>query len=263
MKKKEERKYFDREWKEMQASLKAWFKKEKQEDLHHFRVQVKKLRAFLILSESNEQHPKMTKNFKPVRRIFKQAGEIRNAHMNIELGKAQQVENDEFMNNQHLMQVKATRKFRSKKIRFLEKLKSAHQKLKQELKPINDVHISFFYENHLNQIAAMLAKLQFDDELHNCRKQVKILIYNHKLVRTALDTGFNGDYLEQVQTAIGDWHDHVLAINLFSSDEAKDKTVVSNLQKQDSELQKHITDLTKDFYNRATTVVELPVEQID
>jgi CHAD domain-containing protein len=262
MKKRQERKYFDKEWGKMKASLQSWLRKEQQEDLHHFRTQVKKLRAFLILSSSVKHHQKLTKLFKPVRNIFKQAGEIRNAYMNQELGKAQHIHHNEFMNSQHQLQIKAARKFKSNKVRFLEKLKSTHQLLKKKIKPISDLHIALFYQTQLEQIAGSLTTLKFDDQLHQCRKQVKILIYNHKLTKPVRHTAFNDNYLDEVQTAIGDWHDHVLAIALFSSDEARDKAAVTGLKKQDSKLKKNIKTLTKDFYNQATTVVDMPVEQL-
>jgi CHAD domain-containing protein len=262
MKKREERKYFDKEWKDMKASLESYLKKEQQEDLHHFRVQVKKLRAFLILSDSTEQHPKLTQHFKSVRMIFKQAGEIRSAYINLELGKAHQTDNGIFMSDQHQLQLNASSKFKSNGIKNLEKLKDSHQLLKEKIKPVSDLHINLFYQKQLHQIADILTKPKFDDQLHTCRKQVKILIYNHKLTHAALGTGVNTDYLDLVQIAIGDWHDHVLAIELFSSNEAKDQAAVSSLKKQDSKFKNHITSLTKDFYNRATTVVELPVEQL-
>ena len=119
-----------------------------------------------------------------------------------------------------------------------------------------------FYQTQLEQIAGSLTALKFDDRLHQCRKRVKILIYNHKLTKPVLHTAFNNNYLDEVQTAIGDWHDDMLAIALFSSDEAKDKTAVTGLKKQDSKLKKNIKTLTRDFYNQATTVVDVPVEQL-
>lgn len=262
MKKKEIQKYFDKEWMDMKAGLKAYFKNEQQEDLHRFRVQVKKLRAFIILSNSMEHHPHLSGSFKPVRSIFKQAGEIRNAYMNQELGKAQHIHNNEFMSSQHQLQVKAGRKFKAEKVKFLEKLREAHRVLKTKIKPVSDHHISLFYENQLHQIAATLAKPKFNDQLHECRKRVKILIYNHKLAYKVLDPTFNVKYMEQVQAAIGDWHDHVVAIGMFSSDKAKDREAVIRLKKQERKLKKDITDLIKDFYNQATTVVETPVQQI-
>jgi CHAD domain-containing protein len=262
MKKREERKYFDKEWKGMQDSLKAFLKKECQEDLHRFRVQVKKLRAFLILADSTDHHPKLAEHFKPVRNIFKQAGEIRNAYMNQELGRLHHTGNYAFLSSQHQLQVKAIGEFKSAGLKHTEKLKDAHKILKQKIIPINDVHINLFYQNQLQQIAGIFTSLKFNEGLHECRKKVKILIYNYKLVHTTLITGFNEAYLEQVQTAIGDWHDNVLAIELFSGDEAQDKTVVAPLKKQATKLRRNITALTKGFYDQATTVVDLPLEQL-
>ncbi|MDB4924232.1 CHAD domain-containing protein [Mucilaginibacter sp.] len=261
MKKKEERKYFDQEWADMKSHLKSFFKKAQQEDLHGFRVQVKKLRAFLILSDSMGDHPKLAGYFKPINKIFKQAGEIRNAYMNQELGKAQQIHNNAFMDSQHQLEIKAGRKFKSNKVRFLERLNVTRRVLKGKIKPVSDLYISLFYQTRLEQIGDSLAILKFDDSLHQCRKQVKILIYNYKLAHAVPAIGFNKDYLERVQAVIGDWHDHVLAIKLFSN-EMIDQAAVTKLKEQDSRLKKQITALTKDFYNQATTVTELPVEQI-
>lgn len=262
MKKEEEIAYFDKEWKEMRASLKSYFKKEEQADLHRFRVQVKKIRAFLALSDSAKHHPKLTRYFNPVKRIFKKAGEIRNAHINQELGKIHQMGNSAFMSNQSELQRGASEKFKSKKVEYLEKLKKAHKAIKDKIQSINNVHISLFYQNQLHQIAGYLNDLKFNDDLHANRKQVKILLYNHKLTHTALNLSFNESYMEQVQTAIGNWHDHILAMELFSNHEANDKVIIVRLKKQHTKLKNQITNLTKDFYNRATTAVELPVQQL-
>jgi CHAD domain-containing protein len=258
MKKREEKKYFDKEWKAMKSSLNAFFNKEEQEDLHHFRVQVKKLRAFIILSDSTGHQPNLTLYFKPVKKIFKEAGEIRNAYMNQQLAKAHQPASNDFMSSQHQLQTDATTRFKSMKVKHLEKIKDVHAIIKGKIRSISNVRTSLFYQNLLQQISGTLTNLKFNEALHDCRKQVKILIYNHKLVHTVLAIGFNEDYLHQVQTAIGDWHDNVLAIELYSGD----KAMVTNLKKQGTKLKRDITALAKDFFDQATTVVELPVEQI-
>ena len=257
MKKREERKYFDKEWKAMKSSLNAFFKKEAQEDLHRFRVQVKKLRAFLMLSDSTD-HPNLSTHFKSVKKIFKEAGEIRNAYMNQELAKAHQTGSNDFMSSQQQLQLDATTRFKSMRIKHLKKIRNAHEIIKGKIRSISDVHTSMFYQNLLHQISGALANLKFNEALHDCRKQVKVLIYNHKLAHTALAIGFNEDYLQKVQTAIGDWHDNVLAIQLYSGD----KAMVTNLKKEGIKLKRSVTTLTKDFFDRATTVVELPVEQL-
>ena len=53
MKVKEEVKYFGKEWADMRLALKSFLKTGEQDDLHTFRVQVKKLSGFLILMDSS------------------------------------------------------------------------------------------------------------------------------------------------------------------------------------------------------------------
>lgn len=257
MKKKEELKHFDKEWKSMKARLKSYLKDGQQEDLHHFRVQVKKLRAFLTLADSEQHYPKLTMRFKPVRRIFKKAGEIRDAYLNLELGKTHG-NNIPFMDTQQQLMEQAIARFASKGNNYLGKLKTTHQTLTEKIESISDIHINFYYDQQLEQIAGLLATLHFDDRLHECRKLIKILMYNYKFTYKVLNSPVNAEYLDEVQAAIGDWHDNLVAINLFAGDDT-----VSALKTRDKGLRKNIADLVKDFDNRAKTVVGLPLEQID
>ncbi|MEN0052985.1 MAG: CHAD domain-containing protein [Mucilaginibacter sp.] len=262
MKKKEERRYFDKEWKEMKASLKAYLQQEQQHDLHQFRIQVKKIRAFLILSESTEHHPKLIKCFKPVKKIFKKAGEIRNAYINIELGKTYKIQNDVYLSHQQELQSQTSTRFKANGPKYLKKVNAVYKALKEKIKSINNVHISLFYQNNLQLIASSLAGFQFNEALHTNRKLLKVLIYNHKLTHPVIATGFNERYLDQVQTAIGNWHDHVQAIDLFSGNPINDETAVASLKKQNTKYKNRLTRLTKDLYNQATTTAELPIEQV-
>lgn len=246
----------------MTAALRSYVETEQPEDLHRFRVQVKKLRAFFILSDSAEKHQVLTKHFKPVRAIFKEAGEIRNIFMNLELGKAEGRSNKTFIAMQQQQLEKASAAFKTKGDEHLETLKTAYQILKTDIKPVSDLHINLYFQDQLQQIAKSLSEHKFDEQLHACRKLVKILIYNYKFAYTALVSAINIEYLDQVQTAIGNWHDNILATALFMSQEAKDTNVISHLKKQEHKLKKEVTSIINDFGNRATTVVELPLEQV-
>jgi len=262
MKKKEERRYFDKEWNDMKASLKAYLQTEQPVDLHHFRVQVKKIRAFLILSESTEHHPMLIKHFKPVIKIFKKAGNIRNAYMNLELGKIYKIANHNYINQQQDLHSQTSTDFKANSHRYLKEIDRVHEILKAKIKSINNVHISLFYQNRLHLVADSLKGIQFNEQLHTNRKLLKVLLYNYKLTHPVVATSFNVPYLEQVQEAIGNWHDHVQAIDLFTGNGLNDKTAVSSLKKQNIKHKTRITNLTKDMYNQATTTVELPVEQV-
>jgi CHAD domain-containing protein len=262
MKKSEEEEYFEKLWHAMTASLAAYLDNESPEHLHRFRVQVKKLRAFIVLADSVEHATPLAPLFNPVKNIFKHAGEIRNAYINQQLGSAYHTGNNLLMQSQRLLEVNKGRDFKLAGSKYLDKIKRAQHQVEEKIQPISNLHINLFYQKLLTQIAGTLKNIKFNEDLHNCRKLVKILIYNLKLVRPVLTIGFNETYMQQVQLVIGNWHDNVLAIALFSGGGANDKAIVIAVKKQQAILKRNIKELTTDFFNRATTVVELPIEQV-
>ena len=262
MKIKQQAKYFDKQWDEMKSALKIFLKDGDHEDLHTFRVQVKKLRSFIVLADSDTHEVKLAKHFKPVKQIFKQAGIIRNAYNALGLAKAHQMEQDDFVLDQQKIMEDAASDFKLNGDKYLKKLKSTHEEIIEHIKPVSDLHINLFYETQLHHIANSLTEVKFDESLHEARTRMKVLIYNYKLVQPVLDAGFNEDYLQDVQSAIGDWHDNDVAIQLFSGNGSVDKDAVSRLKKKHAKLKNNISSLVADFYEQATTVTEVPVEQV-
>ncbi|MDB5128674.1 CHAD domain-containing protein [Mucilaginibacter sp.] len=263
MKKKDQLSYFRHEWAKLKADLKTFDKKGKQEALHRFRVQVKKLRAFLVLADSGENVHKLEKQLKPVRKIFKAGGVIRNAYMTLELSKEYQQRPSAFMRGQRRLMKESAALFRSASAKHLARVRQTRRRLKKAVPRFSNVHISMYYQQQLEEIALCLKPRRSEASLHDCRKQIKMLIYNYPLVKPVLSLAFNEVYLEQVQTAIGDWHDKQVAIELFSSEEVGAAPVAESLKKEQTQLKTKIRGLVKDFYNRATTVVDLPLNQID
>jgi hypothetical protein len=62
----------------------------------------------------------------------------------------------------------------------------------------------------------------------------------------------NETYLEKVQTAIGDWHDNLLAGFNFPG-----------LHQKTRGLYEAVKSVTANFYQQATTPVDIPLMQID
>jgi CHAD domain-containing protein len=262
MKKKEEKEYFNAEWKDMKTALKAYLETGDQDHLHKFRVEVKRLRAMLILADSAGNKSPLQKAFKPVRQVFKKAGDIRSAYINLELAKEYKVEDDAFVIAQNKQMEDAANAFKLKGEKYTDKLKTTHKTIVDEIKPISDTHINQFYSKHLHRINDSLANLRFDDSLHQCRKWIKILIYNYKLVEPSLQLKLNEDYLHDVQSAIGDWHDNMLAKELFTANELKDAALLARINREHTKLENNIKKLVPNFYSFATTTVEQMVEQL-
>jgi CHAD domain-containing protein len=263
MKKKTERKYMVKTWRVMKRHLRSFVENGDQEDLHRFRTGVKKLRALLILADSAAKDSALEKRFKPVRKIFKQAGEIRDAYVNQELGKAVG-ENDDFIREQQQVMNIATLAFNADMDQHKAWLQKTRRGLLKRIRPISKLHLTLYYRQQLETIAVTLSQLRFNEELHTCRKQMKVLLYNYTLTNRELNIHFNAAYLDQVQEAIGNWHDNQLAITLLSAWETGNNNgTIIKLKKQTTRLKKQLTDLTRNFREQATTVTELSIGQVD
>jgi len=254
MKRKAEKAYFNELWDEMTLSLESFLQDGEQEKLHRFRVQVKKVRALLTLMDVSLGQKTLSKNFKPVRKIFKQGGIIRESYINIQLSSHYDLKNEEFILEQVDNMERAIIEFRDNGKKFLKIIKDAHSKLEDDLQAIADEQISEFYKQQLEKIAMALSDNQFNDELHDCRKRIKTLVYNRKVAANALEGNLdlNNDYLDKLQGRIGDWHDTIIAIQLFSTPRLNARPVVTRIKRQHSRLQISIRKLSVDFWKRAT-----------
>jgi len=256
MKKKEELKYLDKEWKAMKGYLKAFAANGDQEDLHKLRVQVKKIRAILFLFEGTTGKHGLMKNFKPVRKIFKRAGDIRNAHINLQLSEQYHIKNDAFATDQQKIIDEGTSAFKHKSKAFIRDIKYSLKAVKKHMPRVHNRAIKTYYQKQLDQIAAGLAIGSFTEDMHQNRKLIKILMYNYKLADKVLDgeLNLNTVYLDKLQDTIGKWHDNVIAAELFESPEVNDKPVASKIKRINSSVKRSIKTLADDFMAKATTV---------
>ena len=255
MKKKDAQKYFDKQYESMRSCLDGFLQNRDQEELHRFRVQVKKLRAFMVLQPGK----KSGKQLKPIVQIFKKAGEIRNIFLNVQLVLEHAENNDAFILQQRHEMDALIASFKLNGIAFMEVVDGSRNTSLNSIDSVADLHINMFYQQQLHHIDTVFRHIIFNDELHHCRKLLKQLTYNYKLVQPWLMVKLNEDYLEEIQTAIGDWHDNILATDLFK-DNVK---IVEVLKRQSEELKKKIIELAADFFERATTSVEMGLEQLD
>jgi CHAD domain-containing protein len=254
MKKKNEKVHFNDQWEQMMVHFKNFIKTGDQEQLHLFRVQVKKLRAMLELFDTTTSKKKLSKDFKPVRMIFKHCGEIRSAYINMKLGAQYHFTDEDFLMGQLYEIEKGTNSVKELEKKYLKAIKSAHNDIADDLEHIGNKTIVAFYKTKLDQVANILSNLQFSEDLHNARKQIKVLLYNRKIARTALEEGklnISDEYLDKVQGLIGDWHDNILALQLFSAPELNHKPVITKIKRQDTRFKRSITALVHDFEKKA------------
>jgi len=260
MKPGEEKIYFEKEWEAMSRAFGSFLKTHSQDDLHDFRVQVKKINALLTLLGSNHPHLKLRKHFKPVRGLFKAAGIIRNAHINLELSRKYNIQNEAFINGQLQVIENAGFDLILSGKHYEEAMQKARKTLKDLLPALTDAHFNLFYEARLHDLITLLTPLRFNTRLHQARTLMKQLMYNYKLAHPA--TGFNKDYVNQTQGLIGDWHDNELALQLLTDLNMSREPAFKSLKKANTALKKQIRTILANVYNDMTIMVDVPLLQV-
>jgi CHAD domain-containing protein len=262
MKKKQQIKQLDKLWKAMKNHFKAFLETNSQDDLHQFRVHIKKLKALLTLYASEHSNKDLLHHFKPVKTVFKAAGDIRNAHINLQLGEKHHLQDENF--NQHQQQIlhDGTKEFAGNGKSCLKQFKKIHVALQNNLHKLQSKTIRRFYKEKLNEIDAFFAAPAFNEEMHTARKNMKLLIYNYKVSAVELQGKVlvNTDYLNQLQEKIGQWHDHLLTIEVLSATDRLDNQAIINLKNNNAALELEILELAANFREKVSTAEDAAIK---
>lgn len=238
----------------MREQLMFFLESEQQDQLHQFRVSVKKIKALLSLLKANRKSNKLLDAFQPVKDIFRHAGVIRDAFIHLELADQLQIKEPVFYQEQKELLLRETMLFLKKGRNYIKTIDAVGKKLKKELGGVKNSQIVDFFKKQLDSIVLALAKGEFDEEMHVCRKRIKNLLYNQKLVSKNLPDNLklNFPYLDQVQDMLGRWHDSTSAKEYFSTKCMADHRAVEKLNLQISDLEKSVVIVSENFWQRAT-----------
>ncbi len=257
MKKKAEKKYLKKRFKRLIIHLLSFLKTEKAEDLHAMRVEIKKMKAMLTMLEKITSKHKTSKNFRPITKVFKLAGQIRESHINLEIGKHYHIRNHMFLDYQNQLLNESVEELKSNVFKYIKKVKHARKNvIKHHVAYVKGRELIKFYDDEIRQISQAIKNVAFSEELHECRKRIKTLVYNYKFAQKTTGNGLklNLQYLDSVQTQIGDWHDKILDIELFKPLGEGEKDVINEMKKENIVQEKNLVNLNKDFFYKTNLV---------
>lgn len=215
MQKKEIKVQIKKEGRAAKRSLRGFIKKGNQDKLHKFRVGIKKLRAIASMIEQTNARIGVSKALKPVRDTYKLSGKVRDSYLHLKLVKTVSGAHKKYRSREKLVMKKAGNKLSKYRSHHFRMLHRAWKSLLRSVPKVKDKKVNAFYETELRGIETCLISNTGVEQMHGCRKRLKVLIYNLPMVHGSLDKPLDEDYLQQMQTAIGDWHDHVLAADQF------------------------------------------------
>jgi CHAD domain-containing protein len=247
MKKREEKAYLDKHWKKMQQHFESFIHGQDQEELHQFRVQVKKIRSFLTLLEERKKNDHLQKTFKPVKKVFKCAGVIRDAYLHQQQAREHHISSARFYKEQDAIQQAATHDLLDEGRRHLRRMKKAKQNLRKQLHAVSADNIKAFYQSQLDSTRSLLQQHGFTEQLHDGRKMLKHLMYNQHTVQNGIaeDLHLNFSYIDDLQNVLGQWHDNKLALEFFR--QRINAAALNALKAKNQEWEEIISEKARDF----------------
>lgn len=257
LKKKKQEKYFNRHWEAMFTHLYNFCVAQNPEELHKLRVEIKKLEAlFMLLKEcswNKYDDKRFRKKFMPVRKIFKNAGRIRNAHINLQLLDKFKTENSDFKDKQKTILQEQSNKFCNDMIVFADTISKNHESLMKLIYDVESKKILDLYKKQLKKINKIFKSYKKPAELHKSRKNIKQLLYVYSILNKPFikKIKLNAEYFDNLQEILGKWHDAEVTVELLTSTGFSDSGILDDLKKQCHDYLEKINSDTQSFLNKA------------
>ena len=228
--KKKQKKYAKKKWKSVERHFELFCHTQDSEELHKMRLGIKKIR---VLLEIYPHTKKVTNQFKPVKKIFKHAGLIRDAHINLQYIKKHKIIDIDLKKRQTKKLEDQTQRFLSRSKEYLKIIKKSRKNIEMDFIDIKSKSILHIYIKHIDKLAVVFIK-ETQKELHICRKRIKVLLYLYDILNQPLmnKLKLNIVYLDKLQDNIGKWHDTIVAVKFLKTKFHLDKTSILTFEKQ-------------------------------
>ncbi len=250
LKKGRQKKRFRAIGKAMLRHLTTFFELKNPEALHRFRIQVKKMKALLLFLQDDVQLKYETGYHKSLQSIFKHAGRIRNAHINIGLLIKYPVSDLSYKIEQENIENNGIVQFCAKQNAYIRTVKSIRKVLSETFRDIDDKYIVALYKKRLKKIARFFHQpTENIEQLHNTRKKIKNLLYLYRILPKSLawKLHLKEAYLEDLQDAIGKWHDVVLLLELLKTEGYANRSEIAAIHREKRRLFRSVQTLSANF----------------
>lgn len=227
------------------------------EALHLLRVEVKKLRAALVLLQQcthNTHH-----HSKGIKELYKAAGAIRTAQVNLKVLEDLGQENQAFAAGQQRIIDEGSLAFCLDAPRYQKTLHKLQDEWEKDTVDIKPQKVRSLFAERIRKLSLFFSAANLDTvALHNTRKETKELMYMYALLPPALAASLplNKDYLDRLQHSLGTWHDNTVTLSLLQGFSHTDPVVLEKLQQADGVLLQEIKNLTAGFDQNVRTAAE-------
>jgi CHAD domain-containing protein len=246
-------KYFKQIAKSINSLLKKPVPEYDKEDYHRLRVEIKKLNAFLDALLFCDENFNRDKYFKAFKKIFKQAGKIRESQLEETiLKKYEQYAIGHYLSDLKNSINKGQRKFiKIIDKDFRKKIKKSLSKIEPFIDKMNEQKVKEFQEKERSKITDLIQQKNLKPKkVHQLRKLLKVDYYNRKHLDVP---GQNINIIreeDEFLVLLGKWHDCRIMNNELEKSitkEAIDPTELNQLLQIDAEVLANSENLMKDI----------------
>lgn len=254
LRKKRQRKYITKRCVQVRRELHAFAGSVSQESVHKLRVEIKKIRAFAKFAKLDEQKG-VAERLETIKRIFHRAGSIREANINLQMMKQFNIHHPAFKTEETNIIEQESGRFRLYAVRYDKHFRNAVIYLLKTLHPVRNGAIRHWFSRQLKAIAKVVVPPS-TDQLHLARKKIKRIVYVHGMLQKRLvnKLKLNITYLDQLQDAIGKWHDAAVAVELLISRKVGDKATINKLKKEQDKTGVAVHKISDGFWEKVFEV---------
>ena len=222
--------FFKTSYKDFEDYLKRVKRTSDQENIHQLRVALKKLKTILHIVDPENKILK-TSEKKRIRRLFKVAGIIREAQVNMEL--VQHIDDrtmkvyHSFLNEQIHYGAKALQQFTSDKEAEDFFSKNTLKKISKETKHFTESHQLDKFRTQVYNRIERYGHYAGDKILHEIRKEIKHLLFITKFDH--IDDS-KKEYINNLADQLGIWHDQAVLLYSLESFSAKEPLIFKHLE---------------------------------
>lgn len=178
-------------------------------DIHQMRVFTKKIHSFVKFHTHTFPEEGLLEIFKPVRKIFKHAGIIREAQIHLLNFEKVGIKNEKLEKRLNNLIQKETQNFILKEKKYRVFLLKAEEDFYKELIPISKSHSNRFYRDFFRAPIRIFGKKKYGSHLHDARKNLKSIMHMTELTGKGVNQRkeVHVEYLAELTEKIGNWHD--------------------------------------------------------
>jgi CHAD domain-containing protein len=192
-------------WQGMQRHFYLFLNGLEMDDLHQMRIHIKKIHALVLLNAYTHGSKEIIRNFKPIKDLFRKAGNIRVLHVNLNILKQDEKEISLFGNKLSKQIEKKTKGFLKKRKKWIFTIQNTFPNIDSQISNCSEKRFIIYLKTQIKKAQTEFQK----EEFHEARKRIKLVLNLFDfLPKISSDTlKLNFVYLDQLQDKIGKWND--------------------------------------------------------